>query len=149
MAIRIDIQGQVRLEQVFDGINKALNQTEILDEGSALLLSRLRRRFLQQKDPEGKDWIPSKAALKRKAKGRGGGTLFDTGRLFHSIQLARSTESERFIGSDVFYGVYHNEGRPQHGLPRREFMGFGENDVDTMRRLIINRLRENLSGLGI
>jgi phage virion morphogenesis protein len=142
--IKIDVLGQPRLEQIINAVDEAIDPTHILDEGAAILLARNLKRFLQQVDPDGVPWIPSKAAEIRAKKGRGGGTLFDTGNLFHSIQLARSTVSERFIGTDVPYGRFHQFGKPI----ARPFLGINEEDIGMLNKLVIKRLKEKLSGIG-
>lgn len=111
---------------------------EAVEESSAVLLNRIRRRFLRQVDPEGIPWEPSKAAFfrsfgigrdgKKLKRGAGGGTLFDTGTLYNSIQLYSISPLEMAIGTDVFYGVFHNEGTKT--LPKREFLGFSDEDID-------------------
>jgi phage virion morphogenesis protein len=143
--ISIDILGQPRVLAILQALDKALDTTEILDEGAAVLLARNRQRFLAQVDPDNQPWPPSKAALKRALTGKGGGTLFRTGRLFHSIQLARSTFSERFIGTDVPYAKYHQD-RSQYPSARI-FMGFNEDDVSVLNRLVIRRVQNGLAGL--
>jgi phage virion morphogenesis protein len=142
--IQIEISGAARIEDIIQGLNSALDTTEILDESGALLLSKLRQRYLAETDPEGKKWAPSLAAIKRKEKGRGGGTLYDSGRLFHSIQLAGTGAIDRFIGTDVPYGIYHQNGE---GEGRRVFLGFADSDVSLVQRLIIKRIGDSLGGL--
>lgn len=71
-----------------------------------------------------------------------GGTLFDTGTLFHSIQLYSVDPFEMSIASDVPYGVFHNEGTDV--LPRREFMGFSKEDEDLAVRVLMKKLEEAL-----
>jgi phage virion morphogenesis protein len=101
--------------------------TPILDEASAVILARMRRNFLQEQGPDGLHWIPSQAALDRKKSGKGGGTLFDTGRLFRSIQLHSINPTERAISTDVPYGGFHQYGTVK--LPKRTFLGFNEEDA--------------------
>lgn len=143
--IYVEILGQPRILAFVAAIEKALDTTEILDESAAILLARNRRRFLRQVDPDEQPWPQSKAALKRALTGKGGGTLFKTGRLFHSIQLARSTFSDRFIGTDVPYAKYHQD---RSAYPSaRVFMGFNDSDVSVVNRLVIKRIKDGLAGL--
>lgn len=113
-------------------------------ESTALLLNRVRTRFLQQVDPQGISWEPSFAAFKRsfmgtKGRGTGGGTLFDTGTLFHSIQLYSISPMEGAIGTDVKYAVYHNEGI---GQETREFLGISDGDADLSLRVFMKKINE-------
>jgi len=101
----------------------------ITDAVGASTLDRIRKSFLDEKDPEGKAWIPSTFGLRRKESGRGGGTLFDTGTLFHSIQFARKTETVGEISTDVPYAAKHHFG--QDGEVERPFMGVTRDDANT------------------
>lgn len=140
--LTISLQGQPRIERVFEALDEALDTTAILDQGGALLLNRLRTRYLKQVDPDGYKWERSKAAEKREKIGRGGGTLYDTGRLFGSIQLYADTANTRAIGTDVPYAVYAQDGPPQ-----RTYMGFGESDAKLVQDFLIKRITEALNGL--
>ena len=114
----------------------------MLDEAAALLFNNVRTRFLAEMDPDRAVWPESKAAAIRRAKGKGGGTLFDTGNLFRSLQLGTLGEDTRVIGTDVFYGVFHNEGQ---GQVKRQFLGFGDADVSMAQRVVINRIAKALA----
>lgn len=129
-----DIQGTVT--KILVAIDKKFNTSDVLDEAGALLLSRTRARFLKQLDPERAPWIPSQASIKREKSGRGGGTLFDTGRLFHSIQLFGSGGDERSIGTDVPYAAKHQLGE---GTIKRQFLGISDLDIDAIERLLKKR----------
>jgi phage gpG-like protein len=77
------------------------------------------------------------------ARGVGGGTLFDTGTLFHSIQLYSISPLEMQIGTDVPYGIYHQFGTKL--LPIREFLGFNDEDADLMNDVMVRRIEDFLS----
>lgn len=80
---------------------------EALDQSAASILNALRTTFLREQDPSGKPWPKSHAALRREALGIGGGTLYNTGKLFQSIQLFRNADpNSRSIGTDVAYGIF-------------------------------------------
>jgi len=101
----------------------------ITDAVGASTLDRIRKHFLDEQDPEGKPWIPSTFGLRRKESGEGGGTLFDTGALFHSIQFARKTDTVGEIATDVPYAAKHHFG--EGGEIERPFMGVTRDDADT------------------
>lgn len=124
----------LRLQQLL----KVLQPEKMLDEAGALLLNRMRRRFLAETDPFGNKWIPSQSSIRRRKRG-GTGTLFATGRLFHSIQLAGTGPNQRFIGSDVMYGKHHQYGTPK--LPVRMFLGFNDADATAVEALLRRRLQ--------
>lgn len=122
---------------------------EAVDEASAILLNRIRTRFLAEEGPDGR-WTPSKAGIKRKAGGytyrngrkyTGTGTLFETGTLFHSIQLYRIGVGERAIRTDVPYAKYQ-----QNGNTPRVFLGFNEDDISIATGLVLRRVKDALNG---
>ncbi len=123
------IQVQIpELEGILGSVEEQLDAA--LKEGvlksNALLLNRIRTRFLQTKSPDGIFWEPSFAAFSRSMMGRGGDTLFDTGNLFNSIQLFSVSPYEGAIGTDIPYAAIHNLGLGK--MPQREFLGFGIED---------------------
>ena len=108
------------LDQTFISKLKPLIAAEIetaLDKSAAAILNQLRTTYLAEQDPNGTPWIPSKAGIKRRKKG-GTGTLFDTGRLYRSIQLTKSEPGLRVIGTDVPYGKQLQDGTDLSGIPR-------------------------------
>lgn len=135
----------------FDDIQARLNLLddpkwvdEILDQGLAILLNRIRTRFLGEVDPDGVKWPPSLAAIKRRASG-GTGTLFDTGTLFHSIQAFLPGEpGVRGIGTDVVYAPYLQNGTNR--LVPRVFLGLGDEDMSVVSSLVLKRVGEVLNG---
>jgi len=113
---------------------------DILDESQALMLNRIRTRFLNTEDTDGNQWEVSEAARRRLLKGMGGKTLFDKGNLFHSIQAFIAPPDERIIGSDIPYGKYHQYGTSK--LPVREFLGIGDEDIKLIEALVLRRVKE-------
>lgn len=116
---------------------------KVLTEAGAILLNRVRTRFLAETDPAGMKWQKSAAARKR-SQGKGGGTLFDTGRLFRSITLKKPKPLERVIFTDVPYAAAHQLGRGR--LPQRAFLGFSAGDITVIERLVNARVQEALRG---
>lgn len=142
------ILSSARIEGI-DGVQTFLLQVErslagegLLDELGAALLNRQRTRFLDEVDPDEVPWIPSRAGERRRARGDTG-TLFDTGRLFHSIQLVTTGPNERLIQTDVPYAERHQEGI---GVIKRMFLGFGDSDVEFTNLFIEATLVELLGG---
>jgi len=138
--IEVNITGEKSNENFLKSVKDALLPDRIADEAGAILLNRIRTRFLDQTNPDGGRWLESKAAKKRRSTGRGGGTLFDTGTLFHSIQLFKRSSGVRAIATDVPYATNHQKG--QNGQVRREFLGFNNDDLGIVKKLIINRLNK-------
>jgi len=138
ISIAVSVEDMAQIEDRIAQIGGPEMVSDVLDEAQALLLNRLRTRFLQQVDPDGVPWIPSQAAIDRNFNG---GTLFDTGKLFHSIQaFAAEGPDERAMGTDVFYGLFHQFGTRR--LPVRRFIGYSEEDEDLMFRLTLKRVKE-------
>lgn len=139
-----EIRGQDQLEAKIAGLTKAFDTRDVLDESAAILLNSIRNRFLRGVDTEGQPWTVSYAAVARAKSGRGGGTLFDTGRLFHSLQEFVVDDQSRAIGTDVPYARKHQMG--EEGMIRREFLGFSQPNLDTIRAMLVRRAAEALGG---
>lgn len=145
--LRVGVVGQPGLDKAIKGLKDALDTTKILDEGAAVIYNRMRARFLIQMDPSGNKWPVSQAALRRAKSGRGGGTLFDTGKLFRSIQLFADSATTRSIGTNVtskFGFPYAEKHQFGIGFPQRQFLGFGEEDLEAMQLVILNRVIKGL-----
>lgn len=126
----------------FTGLEDELKEIgrEATTEATALILNRIRTRFLAQEAPDGVAWEPSYAAFLRSFTGRGGGTGFDTGNMFHSIQQFSISPLEQSIATDVAYAKYFQEGT--EFMPAREFLGFNEEDEDLAIRVLLAKLNE-------
>lgn len=138
--LKLEMDGLKKTIQSISGLMDSLDAEEILDEAEAMLLNRVRTRYLAETDPDGVKWEPSLAGLERRAKG-GTGTLFDKGTLFHSIQAYETGPNERTIGTDVPYAPFHQNGE---GQVRRAFLGFSAEDVTLMEGLVLLRIKEAL-----
>lgn len=135
--IEVTVTGLPALRKKLKDLQNALNVTEILDESEAILLNRIRARFLAETDPDNKPWRKSKAAL---VEGRA--TLFKTGTLFHSIQAFKRGVDERAIGTDVFYARFHQFGK---GPMLRPFLGFNGEDLTIIEFRVVQRIKEALA----
>lgn len=144
--LEVRFQGVDELQAKLTRIERSLDPEHIVDQSAAILLNRIRQRFLKQQAPNGTFWPESRAAARRTRQGRGGGTLFDTGSLFHSIEAVRgSAPGERLLRvnpaainpktkqSVGAYARKHNDGL--RGLPRRQFLGFSDADVAIVKRI--------------
>ncbi len=88
------------------------------------LLRVAQSHFEQEQDPWGKPWKPSQRVL-----AQGGKTLYLSGALFHSLFWQESSSGLR-LGSDLDYGLIHNQGGPfgKSELPQRAFLGWGDQE---------------------
>lgn len=141
LQIDVNVTGN---DQVNERLNElALLDTEkLLDRAVAIVLNRNRDRFLDQVSPDLIPWKPSFGAMRRATRGEGGGTLFDTGNLFRSIQEFDAGVNKRLIGTDVEYGVKHQFGL--EGMVKREFLGVNEQDSLIVERFLIKQLEKRL-----
>ena len=143
--VSIEVQGFEAIEKRLKTLELAVSTEAILDEATAIILNRVRDRFLRETAPDGSKWIPSKASEQRAKRGRGGGTLFDTGRLFHSIQLSRVGEGFREISTDVPYALQHQLGLNEN--LERPFIGISDEDSELIMNYVSNRIAKALSNV--
>jgi phage virion morphogenesis protein len=141
MRLSITVSSLEEIVQKLNGPNMEEAVRESVTEATALLLNRTRKRFLDQVSPDGSHWEPSYAAFKRSFMGRGGGALFDTGNLFHSIQLHSVSPTEGAISTDVPYAKYHQFGI---GQEKREFLGFSAEDETLALNVFLKKIKEAL-----
>ena len=141
--VTLTFEGFREMQDLLHALSPLLDKAtkDILDESAAVALQRNKQRFLEEKDPDGKPWIPSIRGLIRRSGGytyrdgkgyTGTGTLFETGRLFHSIQLFRTAEKERQISTDVEYAAKLTLRWP--------FLGVNKDDLALMQAITVSRL---------
>jgi phage gpG-like protein len=123
-----------------------LNTEDVLDEAAAFLIGQILKRFLAEQNPDGQPWLPSKAGIRRRLAG-GTGTLFDTGRLFRSLQVYKDVKGQRRIGTDVPYAAKHQLGT--HGMPVRAFLGVPKADEIMVSKILDLRVAEFLKARGV
>jgi phage gpG-like protein len=134
--IEVEVRGLKELVASVQELATSVEErNDLANQVGAALFARIRQRFLDKQDPDGKAWPPSRAGLKREAGGytvRNGkrytstGTLFETGALWNSIQLFAASNGEARIGTDIPYSRYLQQGNSR--LPKRVFLGFGQSD---------------------
>lgn len=125
---------------------------DALDEAMASLLNRIKKRFLDEMNPDGTPWVASKAGLKRKAGGytyrnkrkyTGTGTLFETGTLWASIQAYSGTESnERIISTDVDYAKDLQKSETEGPWV---FLAFSDDDLTLFEKIVLRKVNEVLA----
>ena len=146
MTFRLDINvsSLAELSRLLEDVDEAVDVERVLDEGSAILLNRIRTRFLDAEDAQGRPWVESQAARRRNSDPNGGGkTLFDTGTLFHSLQVFTDAPGVRGLGTDVPYSIVHHDGLD--GNPVRRFLEFNDEDGDILTRLVEDRIAKAIS----
>lgn len=140
-SVDVTVSGLAELKLKVRELEGKVDLSEIVEDVGAVLLNRIKTRFLRQEAPDGGTWPESEAARRRAITGRDGGTLFDTGRLFHSIQLYRDAGARVRIGTDVPYAVYQQG--PKASV-ERTFLGFSADDVDLAGKIAQRRIEELL-----
>lgn len=146
--VEMEITGLQQLRAKLLQVEQAISGERVLDIIGAILLDRTRKRFLEQVDADGRPWEVSQAAVGR---GGAGGTLFDTGSLFASIDLFRKGPGQRALAVNdaavnrdtgervADYALIHQEGLD--GQPQRQFLGFGIDDAKAVEVAIVAILR--------
>ena len=139
LQIDVNVTGN---EQVNQKLNElALLDTEkLLDQAVAIVLNRNRDRFLDQVSPDNVPWKVSFGAMRRASRGEGGGTLFESGEGYRSIQEFDAGVNKRLIGTDVDYMIKHHFGL--EGMVKREFLGVNEQDSLIVERILIKQLEK-------
>lgn len=134
-AITVELDGLDAVAAAIEDFADEVLTQDLYNVIAASQLDRIRKRFLAETDPNEKPWPKSQAALNRAASGRDGGTLFDTGTLFHSIGvLAIPFKNKRVIQTTVPYAIYHQEGTKR--LPQRAFLGFSASDIKRIEQFV-------------
>lgn len=155
LELDVGLTGILQAHNLLDNVHEALSPERLVDAAGAILLNRTRTRFQRQETPEGVPWPVSQSAKIRAAGGytysngrkvTGGFTLFATGRLFHSIQLAYRGYGLRAIMTDVPYGPKHQKGEGR--LPARVFLGFSAEDNQVVNSLVVARINMAKKGKG-
>lgn len=140
--IDLFVEAQTALRMLAKFENTDSMERRVTAAASGLLLDRNRKRFLAETNPEGQKWKPSKAGLARRAMGDTG-TLFDTGRLFHSIAARAGAGTGVFVGtSGVPYARKHQEGA---GVVKRVFLGVGGSDLEDVRRTVVAVIEDEIN----
>jgi hypothetical protein len=139
---KINLESQAAIASI-SGLASPARIEGMVDEASSIMISRVRRRFMQQENPDGSKWVPSKAALKRLAGGMtkgsdgkmysGGNTYFASGNLFHSIQLVRESPFRRSIETDYYVAKYCQRSNG------RIIIGAGPVDLQVIVQALVRR----------
>lgn len=117
-----------------EGLIRVLSRKDLLDEPTAIVYNRVRTRYLEETAPDGTRWIQS-----QRAKEENRNTLYDTGDLYRSIQLAKGGDNQVFIGTDVPYGYYHQFGTKK--MVARKFLGASDGDIEVIQHYLINEVK--------
>lgn len=143
MPVAILAEGFEKIAKRLNALQLATNTEDVLDTAGAFILNQIKTRFLRQEATDGTTWEVSEAAKKRKTGGLGGGTLFDSGDLFNSIELSRGGPGIRIISTSLPYAEQHQLGLEVDGFkfPKREFLGISDDDEEGVKNIIEARIK--------
>jgi len=157
LEIKID---DVEIQRALEGLLQAgQDLTPAMDEAGSALVTSILMNFENETDPDGNKWLPS-----IRAREEGGLTLSDKGHLANSItHIAGNEEVE--AGTNVPYAAVHQGGavikaKTSKGLrfkigntwsnkqsvtiPKRQFIGIGEDDKEMLSDILRNHLERVL-----
>lgn len=146
--------GSVRkvLAEKANVLDKVLDVDALGELLASVQLLFLRKRFLDHESPQQTQWEESYSSKLRQKAGEttGDSTLFDTGALYQSLQMARESLGAFSIGTSMSYAAKHQYGGDVFlggktiNLPARPFVGFQQNDPDVLLSILQNRISERL-----
>ncbi len=160
------VVGVQELRRKLDLIRRDVPKILSRERLGQFLLRRMRARFLEEKDPDGKPWKPLSPNSKEGAQ-----LLVQTGNLFKSMDVMGADRggyslstgfgfrigiksrryTERFSrgGSrtvdTAVYGRAHQLGNGH--VPQRRFIGIGASDVRSVSELLRRELRRAVQGV--
>lgn len=150
---KIDVKNLESIDVILKDIESYKDDLPgVLDEAGAILIDRIRKRFLDETAPDGSKWEPSRAGLERRARGDTG-TLFDTGSLFHSIQTAKREPLRRAIEvnpnarnrvTGAVVAEYGAKLQSTAARPQRIFLGWNSEDAKVLEDLLVLRLSQKV-----
>jgi phage gpG-like protein len=118
---------------------------------AATAFTKVQQGFRESVDPSGNPWRElAEDTVKSRRKGkkkRGPKILIDTGRLRNSIS-AKSDDQGFKIGTNVEYGVYHQQpdGPGKGIIPRRQFLPEGAEYAEPLRKTAVRFMRKWKAG---
>lgn len=139
-------------------ISRMANKKPLLKDCAEVLVSGTLKRFIDERDPEGKPWAP----VPRRGK-----ILSDTAALQKSIDSA-VTEDSVMVGTNKEYAITHQEGatiKPKKGkylkfktpdggfvsvkevtIKKRSFIGVSQDDLKNLRETMADHLMRAFKG---
>ena len=136
------------------GVRASVDFTPVMGAIADTMRSNAVLNFESETAPDGARWKPSQRAIED-----GGLTLTDTGQLRQSITAA-SDATSAIAGTNLVYAAIDQFGGPSRGrqsarsqnvpkarvMPARPFMGFGDEDVVEIGRMLEDHLDRAMNG---
>ena len=111
------------LQRVIAGLQAGISPGSLLAELTQQTAQQTQRRFDRRQAPDGTPWPPRRDAKPHPL-------LEETGRLRRSIRERELQEREGAVATaGVPYAAAHQWGYEPGGLPQREFLGWGDDDL--------------------
>ncbi|RMG59198.1 MAG: phage virion morphogenesis protein [Gammaproteobacteria bacterium] len=140
-SLRIDIRyDNLRIRALLRRLQEAGGDLEdAFAEIGELLLRTHRRRFEEQKDPEGNAWLPLKESTLRRKKKNADKVLIESGNLMETLRYRVGADRLEF-GTDRIYGATHQFGDDSRNIPARPFLGISPEDEADIEAIITEHI---------
>jgi hypothetical protein len=147
-AVAVEVVGLEDLLRGFAGIEKAVdNLKPVLEPVGVEALADIQKRF----DVAGPGWEPHAESTRKRRVGPSR-ILWDTGALRDSFaqgaagNVFRLSDAEMEVGSNIFYGIFHQEGRGHN--PVRPIVDVQPEQEEKYSRIASNELVKEIRALG-
>jgi len=142
MAQFIDIEARSALEFLVNIEGRLANTKPLMQDIAGVMADAVEENFRKEGRPQ--KWADLKPATKERRRKKNppkwpGKILQDTGNLAASIST-RVTSDEATIGTIEKYAATHQFGDESRGIPQREFLTLGEDDLEEIQELAIDYL---------
>lgn len=111
-----------------------LDFNEPLEESGQTTVQRTRERITKEITPSGDSFVELAESTLRQKQGEG--ILKETNALVNSVESLVNGNSCEIYPSGIAYDYVHQFGTSK--VPRREYMGFGDEDADKIEELFAN-----------
>jgi len=145
MAQFIDIEARSALEFLVNIEGRLANTKPLMQDIAGVMADAVEENFRQEGRPK---WVDLKEATKERRRNPGKGKnptwpgkilQVSQGGLAASIS-SKATEDEATVSSGKKYAATHNFGDESRGIPQREFLTLGEDDLEEIQELAIDYL---------
>ena len=157
--ITLRMDGEKKIISAFEKITAPESRAGLMDELASFGVSSTQQKFIDQRDPDGKSWSPS-----RRAQEQGGKTLQNSNRLFQSLS-SEATQAFAAWGSNVIYAGIHQLGgtiKAKNGkklvfkgyrgfvsvsqveIPARPYLGISKDDESEIEHIVHDWMRGSL-----
>jgi phage virion morphogenesis protein len=142
-SFELDFSG---LDQLVGNALVGVGQTrQLMSEVGEVFVAGVQERFEEGKDPEGREWKPSK-----RAESDGGKTLVDKGQLRDSYGYQASAERVDVGSADVRARIHQMGGKTGRGhsveIDARPVLPPSEEDIEEVKGLVADHMAATIGG---